>query len=149
MKRMWTSEDEGVLRSLRATTKLEIYHLAKQHNLSENQVRELENGGCVFFYSEKIKFQVGKKILNSYGKTTVHSDFSNSDDTSVSDQKATEEVVEISKQAEISIENKRTVAQVIADAIKQKIDLIVLMVGVLMFTYYIAYIFYFSYKSPF
>ena len=62
------SEKEGVLlKNLREGAGLDICVLARLNCISINQLRQLEDGGDFSFYSPKIKFDIGTKILKQLG----------------------------------------------------------------------------------
>lgn len=64
---VWTAQHAASLKALRMAAGLELPVLAKRHNLSVNQVRQLEEGGDSAFYTEQIKWAVGRKLTLALG----------------------------------------------------------------------------------
>jgi hypothetical protein len=60
---VWTQELADELRTLRLKYSIEQTVLAKETAISLKQLIQLEEGGCSAFYSEQIKYQVGKKLI--------------------------------------------------------------------------------------
>jgi hypothetical protein len=66
----WTDSDGIELKRSRESAGYDIYSFARQNNLSTYQLLELEEGGKNYFYTSAIKYNVGKKLLNSLGEKT-------------------------------------------------------------------------------
>ena len=66
----WTADDADRLRKARESAGTDIHTLARNNSLSSAQLLELEQGGDTFFYSASIKYNVGKKLLNSFDGQT-------------------------------------------------------------------------------
>lgn len=60
---VWTPALAEELKTLRLKYSIEQTTLARETAISLKQLIQLEDGGCSAFYSEQIKYQVGKKIL--------------------------------------------------------------------------------------
>lgn len=57
---------------IQVTTKIPSWTaFARRHNISLAQLRELENGLGAFFYSPKIKAQVGCRLLQELGVESI------------------------------------------------------------------------------
>jgi cytoskeleton protein RodZ len=68
---LWQPEDGKALAEARASTDLSRAEFARALCLSEKQLIQLEEGGSQSFYSERIKFQMGQRILAQFGLSTV------------------------------------------------------------------------------
>jgi cytoskeleton protein RodZ len=66
----WTDSDGIELKRSRESAGNDVYSFARQNNLSTHQLLELEEGGNSYFYTTSIKYNVGKKLLNSLGQKT-------------------------------------------------------------------------------
>jgi hypothetical protein len=66
----WTDSDGIELKRSRESAGNDVYSFARQNNLSTHQLLELEEGGNSYFYTTAIKYNVGKKLLNSLGEKT-------------------------------------------------------------------------------
>jgi hypothetical protein len=66
----WTDSDGIELKRSRESAGNDVYSFARQNNLSTYQLLELEEGGKSYFYTTTIKYNVGKKLLNSLGEKT-------------------------------------------------------------------------------
>lgn len=64
---VWTTEHAATLKALREAAGLDVTVLAKRHNLSTTQVRQLEDGGESAFYTPQIKWAVGRKLTLALG----------------------------------------------------------------------------------
>jgi hypothetical protein len=62
-KDLWTEEDALLLKQLRESIGLDTMGLAIQNALSHAQIQQLENGGHTSFYSQAIKAQTGRRLL--------------------------------------------------------------------------------------
>lgn len=71
-QQVWTDLDCIELKNAREAVNVDIYSFARQHSLSNEQLLELEEGGNSFFYTEAIKYNVGRKLLNSLGRKTEY-----------------------------------------------------------------------------
>jgi hypothetical protein len=60
---LWTEQDALLLKQLREAIGMDTVNLAIQNALSNAQILQLENGGNTFFYSEVIKAQTGRRLL--------------------------------------------------------------------------------------
>jgi DNA-binding XRE family transcriptional regulator len=67
IKQVWLPVDGALLKKLREDAEVEITTLARQHSLSKNQVKQLEEGGDSSFYSPSIKLATGRKLLMHFG----------------------------------------------------------------------------------
>lgn len=74
----WSPENGALLKSLRLKANLDVATLARRSIVSTNQLIQLEDGGESAFYSEGIKFSIGKKILYQLGHELILEE-SNSD----------------------------------------------------------------------
>jgi predicted transcriptional regulator len=63
MNELWTDEDALLLKQLREAIGLDPMGLALQNALSQAQIQQLENGGHTSFYSQAIKAQTGRRLL--------------------------------------------------------------------------------------
>ena len=66
-KQVWLPVDGALLKKLREDAEVEITTLARQHSLSKNQVKQLEEGGDSSFYTPSIKLATGRKLLMHFG----------------------------------------------------------------------------------
>jgi len=69
-KPSWTDSDGIELKRSRESAGNDVYSFARQNNLSNYQLLELEEGGRSYFYTTAIKYNIGKKLLNSLGEKT-------------------------------------------------------------------------------
>jgi cytoskeleton protein RodZ len=70
----WQVEDGRLLKDLRTSAGLDIHEFARAASISVAQLRQLEDGGNELFYSQRIKFQLGRKLLNKLGADVVRAD---------------------------------------------------------------------------
>ncbi len=63
----WTREEARLLQSLREAAGVDEAVFAKAHAISLSQLRTLEDRGASPFYSEKIKAQLGRRLLRRLG----------------------------------------------------------------------------------
>ena len=63
----WSPDKGALLKSLRLEADLDVATLARRSIVSTTQLIQLEDGGDSAFYSERIKFSIGKKILKQLG----------------------------------------------------------------------------------
>ncbi len=66
----WTDADADRLRDARESAGSDLYTVARNNSLSNAQLLELEQGGDSYFYSASIKYNAGKKLLNSFDGQT-------------------------------------------------------------------------------
>jgi len=59
----WSYLDAERLQQLRRAAGLSVADLAKMSGISEAQITQLEDGGDSLFYSARIKFSVGKRVI--------------------------------------------------------------------------------------
>ena len=62
-KELWTDEEALLLKQLREALGLDTMALAVQNAMSNAQIQQLENGGHTFFYSQAIKAQTGRRLI--------------------------------------------------------------------------------------
>jgi transcriptional regulator with XRE-family HTH domain len=67
----WLAEDGRLLKDLRTSAGLDIHEFARAASISVAQLRQLEDGGNELFYSQSIKFQLGRKLLRKLGADVV------------------------------------------------------------------------------
>lgn len=67
--KFWSVRHARALAQAREARGLEPFKFATQHALSLKQLMELESAGCNAFYSERIKFDVGNRLLRKLGFT--------------------------------------------------------------------------------
>lgn len=67
--KFWSDRHARALAQAREARNLEPFKFATQHAISLKQLKELEAGGCEAFYSERIKFDVGNRLLRKLGVT--------------------------------------------------------------------------------
>ncbi len=70
LKPIWTDADADCLRNARESAGSDLYTVARNNSLSNAQLLELEQGGDSYFYSASIKYNAGKKLLNSFDGQT-------------------------------------------------------------------------------
>lgn len=68
---IWLAEDGRLLKDLRTSAGLDILEFARAASISPAQLRQLEDGGNEVFYSQSIKFQLGRKLLRKLGADVV------------------------------------------------------------------------------
>lgn len=68
----WTPEHAQLLQQSRLAAGLEPTALAIQNALSVRQLHELENGGSSAFYSPRIQYVVGVRLLDKLGVAHGH-----------------------------------------------------------------------------
>jgi transcriptional regulator with XRE-family HTH domain len=68
---IWLAEDGRLLKDLRTSAGLDIHEFSRAASISVAQLRQLEDGGNELFYSQRIKFQMGRKLLNKLGADVV------------------------------------------------------------------------------
>jgi hypothetical protein len=68
----WTESDGIELKRSRENAGYDVYSYSRQNNISTFQLLELEEGGNSYFYTTSIKYNVGKKLLNSLGQKSKH-----------------------------------------------------------------------------
>lgn len=62
----WLPADAEALKQARSSTEMSRKDFARALSISEKQLTELEEGGSTAFYSERIKYQVGLRILGYF-----------------------------------------------------------------------------------
>lgn len=62
-KELWTDEEALLLKQLREALGLDTMALAVQNAMSNDQIQQLENGGHTSFYSQAIKAQTGRRLI--------------------------------------------------------------------------------------
>jgi hypothetical protein len=62
-KELWTDEEALLLKQLREALGLDTMALAVQNAMSNSQIQQLENGGHTSFYSQAIKAQTGRRLI--------------------------------------------------------------------------------------
>lgn len=67
----WLPQHAAQLQRLRCAAGLDVNTLAKKHLMSASQLMQLENGGDSAFYSAQIKFNMGRKLVQSLGENLV------------------------------------------------------------------------------
>lgn len=67
----WHADDASALTQARAGTELSRAVFARALSISEKQLTQLEEGGSSAFYSERIKYQMGARILGYFEIQTV------------------------------------------------------------------------------
>lgn len=67
----WHADDASALAKARASTELTRAIFSRALSISEKQLIQLEEGGSSAFYSERIKYQMGAKILGHFDIPTV------------------------------------------------------------------------------
>lgn len=68
---IWLAEDGRLLKDLRTAAGLDIHEFSRAASISAAQLRQLEDGGNELFYSQSIKFQMGRKLLLKLGADVV------------------------------------------------------------------------------
>jgi transcriptional regulator with XRE-family HTH domain len=68
----WQTDDAAALVKARGMKHMSRADFARALSISEKQLTQLEEGGSSHFYSERIKYQIGQKILGYFGIFTVH-----------------------------------------------------------------------------
>lgn len=68
---IWLAEDGRLLKDLRSSAGLDIHEFSRAASISVAQLRQLEDGGNELFYSQRIKFQMGRKLLNKLGADVI------------------------------------------------------------------------------
>jgi cytoskeleton protein RodZ len=68
---IWQAEDGRLLKDLRTSAGLDIHEFSRAASISVAQLRQLEDGGNELFYSQTIKFQMGRKLLRKLGADVV------------------------------------------------------------------------------
>ncbi len=68
---IWLAEDGRLLKDLRTAAGLDIHEFSRTASISAAQLRQLEEGGNELFYSQSIKFQMGRKLLLKLGADVV------------------------------------------------------------------------------
>ena len=68
---IWQAEDGRLLKDLRTSAGLDIHEFSRAASISVAQLRQLEEGGNELFYSQTIKFQMGRKLLRRLGADVV------------------------------------------------------------------------------
>ena len=66
-KQVWLPADGALLKKLREEARVEITALARTHSLSTAQIKQLEDGGDISFYTPAIKLATGRKLLMHFG----------------------------------------------------------------------------------
>ena len=74
---IWSADYARLLVEGRQAAGLEQTTLAMENTLSLKQLQELETGGCSAFYSERIKYTTGVKILSKLGLAFNHLELAN------------------------------------------------------------------------
>lgn len=67
--KFWSDRHARALVQAREERDLEPFKFATQNAISLRQLKELESQGCNSFYSERIKFDVGNRLLRKLGVT--------------------------------------------------------------------------------
>lgn len=67
----WHAEDAAALALARNSTDLSRTDFSRALSISEKQLTQLEEGGSSAFYSERIKYQMGARILGYFDIQTV------------------------------------------------------------------------------
>jgi transcriptional regulator with XRE-family HTH domain len=67
----WQPADAANLKQARSSTEMTRAEFARALSISEKQLTELEEGGSSAFYSERIKYQAGLKILGYFDLLTT------------------------------------------------------------------------------
>ena len=70
-KKVWLPTDGALLKKLREEARVEITALARMHSLSTAQIKQLEDGGDISFYTPAIKLATGRKLLMHFGADIV------------------------------------------------------------------------------
>lgn len=70
----WLAKDGRLLKDLRTAAGLDIHEFSRAASISAAQLRQLEEGGNELFYSQRIKFQMGRKLLLKLGADVVRVD---------------------------------------------------------------------------
>jgi hypothetical protein len=68
---IWQAEDGRLLKDLRTAAGWDIHEFSRAASISLAQLRQLEEGGNELFYSQTIKFQMGRKLLRKLGADVV------------------------------------------------------------------------------
>ena len=68
---IWQAEDGRLLKDLRTSAGMDIHEFSRAASISVAQLRQLEDGGNELFYSQTIKFQMGRKLLRKLGADVV------------------------------------------------------------------------------
>ena len=71
---IWQAEDGRLLKDLRISAGLDTLEFSRAASISPAQLRQLEDGGNELFYSQSIKFQLGRKLLRKLGADVVRID---------------------------------------------------------------------------
>jgi DNA-binding transcriptional regulator YiaG len=66
----WLPADGAALKQARSSTEMSRADFARALSISEKQLTELEEGGSSAFYSERIKYQAGLRILGYFDLLT-------------------------------------------------------------------------------
>lgn len=67
----WLPTDGEFLKKLREEACVDVTAIARENNLSINQINQLENGGDSSFYSPTIKLAAGRRLLLYFGADLV------------------------------------------------------------------------------
>jgi transcriptional regulator with XRE-family HTH domain len=67
----WLAEDGRLLKDLRIAAGWDTHDFSRSASISVAQLRQLEDGGNELFYSQSIKFQLGRKLLKKLGADIV------------------------------------------------------------------------------
>jgi hypothetical protein len=70
-KHIWRAEDGQLLKELRTSAGLNRPDFSRAASISTAQLLQLEEGGDELFYSQTIKFQMGRKLLLKLGADVV------------------------------------------------------------------------------
>lgn len=68
---LWLPKDGAALKQARGSIEMTRKDFARALSISEKQLTELEEGGSSAFYSERIKYQVGVRILGYFNILTA------------------------------------------------------------------------------
>jgi cytoskeleton protein RodZ len=68
---IWRTEDGQLLKDLRMSAGMGMPEFSRAASISIAQLRQLEEGGNELFYSQTIKFQMGRKLLIKLGADVV------------------------------------------------------------------------------
>lgn len=78
-RHVWTPAHARLLADARQRAGIEPATLARDHTLSVGQLRELESGGDAAFYSARIKYRAGIRLLERLGAAYGHLEAEDSD----------------------------------------------------------------------
>ncbi|MEY4506542.1 MAG: hypothetical protein RL297_1120 [Pseudomonadota bacterium] len=67
----WLADDGRLLKDLRIAAGWDLHDFARSASISAAQLRQLEDGGSGLFYSPRIQFQMGRRLLLKLGADVV------------------------------------------------------------------------------